>query len=174
MHAKYLATNLTVAGSMGSYSPGASSVWRFDRAGACGSTIIDIHKEPVLFLRAMESYFTMDAAQIGFDPSIRWSPQGTEQVFDPTAYYVADNPPYPFIYVPVSLEDTTANPPKTHPPNSPPPAAAFPSTGWTALSVDPASLLSRFAVATRGSVCWQARLRDTPQDSLWPFVVKDQ
>lgn len=89
-------------------------VWRFDRAGACGSTLIGIHTEPTLFLRAMKSHLTMDATQIGFGPSIRWSSQSAEGVFDPTAYCVADNPPCPFIYVPAPLEDTTANPLKAH------------------------------------------------------------
>jgi hypothetical protein len=205
-------------------------VWRFDRAGACGSTLINIHTEPTLFLRAIISYLTMDATQIGFDPSIRWSPrEGTEEVFDPTVHFVTDHPPYPFIYVPVSFEDTAtaaattnavsfedtataaattnavssedtataaattnavsfedtataaattnATPSKVHllkilrPPLS---IAASPCMSWTALSIDPASLSSRTAVVSRGSVCWQARLRDAPRGSPWTYVVKDQ
>ena len=63
----------------------------------------------------MTSYLPMDATQIGFDPTIRWSPDGTvEEVFDPTAYYATDNPPYPFLYLPVSLDDASAEPSEAH------------------------------------------------------------
>ncbi|KAA8894639.1 hypothetical protein FN846DRAFT_819189 [Sphaerosporella brunnea] len=57
--------------------------WLFDRSGAIGSTLVDIHAQPVLFLRIICGYASMDATQLGFDPSIKWD-RGEETVYDPT------------------------------------------------------------------------------------------
>jgi len=49
--------------------------WIFDRSGCLGSQLISINKEPELFLRVFCGYATMDAKDIGFDPTIRWIPR---------------------------------------------------------------------------------------------------
>ena len=150
-------------------------VWHFDHGGACGSDLINIHNLPALFLRTMISYLYMDATAIGFDPTIRWSPHGTEVVFDPTIYCVTPHPPLPFIYVPVYSTTTVTRDvalSESHDPHNPP--ASTSASPSMALSLNPSPVSRRFPTATRGSVCWQARLRDTPPDSPWLYVVKDQ
>jgi hypothetical protein len=49
-------------------------VWQFDRAGACGSTVLDINRNWKKFLATMLPFLTMDATQIGFDrrSAVKW------------------------------------------------------------------------------------------------------
>ncbi|KAA8895962.1 hypothetical protein FN846DRAFT_921955 [Sphaerosporella brunnea] len=68
-------------------------VWRFDRAGACGSSLINIHDEPGQFLATITSYATMSAADVGFDPSILFQTETGEVVFDPTVHCSLAAPP---------------------------------------------------------------------------------
>ncbi|KAA8894390.1 hypothetical protein FN846DRAFT_922999 [Sphaerosporella brunnea] len=157
-------------------------VWRFDRAGACGSTLLDIHQHPEQFLATITAYATMGAADVGFDPSILFRTDAGEVVFDPTVHLLAEPEgsgdggqrggahAYPYIYVPV---DTSDGAPSAA---TPPPAAVWsaPCTSWTALSLNPDPISRRIAIATRGSVCWEARRRDAAPESPWLYVVKDQ
>ncbi|KAA8894915.1 hypothetical protein FN846DRAFT_971968 [Sphaerosporella brunnea] len=174
-------------------------VWRFDRAGACGSTLIDIHQHPEQFLAAITAYATMSATDVGYDPSIFFSTDAGEVVFDPTVHWrgeptgTADRADaYPYIYVPVDTLDAPASAdradayPYIYVPvdtlDAPASAASAPPqalwsaacTSWTALSVHPTPISRRIAIATRGSACWKARRRDGAAGSPWQYVVKDQ
>ncbi|KAA8902842.1 hypothetical protein FN846DRAFT_986283 [Sphaerosporella brunnea] len=152
-------------------------VWRFDRAGACGSTLIDIHQYPEQFLAAITAYATMSATDVGYNPSILFSTDAGEVVFDPTVHWRgelagtsdgADG--YPHVYVPVDTSDAPASA------ATPPPAAVWsaPCTSWTAMALNPDPISRRIAIATRASVCWEARPRDAGPESPWIYVVKDQ
>ncbi|KAA8912526.1 hypothetical protein FN846DRAFT_932902 [Sphaerosporella brunnea] len=133
-------------------------VWHFDRAGACGSTVINIHTRPALFLAAITSFATMDATAVGFDRTIFYQVgDGPEVVFDPTVHWPGDV--YPHIYIP-SPSDNSNSPADTS------------SMSGTALSIDPDWVSRRIAIATRGSACWKARPRDG--SSEWVYIVKDQ
>ncbi|KAA8908016.1 hypothetical protein FN846DRAFT_686002 [Sphaerosporella brunnea] len=123
-------------------------VFRFDRCGALASTPIDIHWCPRLFLAAMRAFVRMDAEEIGFDPTIRWMPgtrHTTECVYDPTVHFALPALPAPFIVA-----------------------------DGTRYRIDPSFIVRRYAIATRGTVCWRAKLFDAPDGAPWQFVVKDQ
>jgi hypothetical protein len=45
--------------------------WLFDRSGAKGSTLFDIHEEPEIFVRYICHYAAMGREDLGFDPIIR-------------------------------------------------------------------------------------------------------
>jgi hypothetical protein len=49
-------------------------VWQLDRAGACGSTVLDINRNRKKFLATMLPFLMMDATQIGFDrrSAVKW------------------------------------------------------------------------------------------------------
>lgn len=140
-------------------------VWRFDRAGACGSTLVDIDAQPSFFLRTMMFYLEMGATDAGFDPTIRWSPRcdGAEEVFDPTVYRTTSHPPLPFVYL-----QTTG-------------VQGITDEGggnrYVAFSLCPTPVYKCVpTIVAPGTVHWPARLRDAPHppSSQWPFVVKDQ
>ncbi|KAA8911919.1 hypothetical protein FN846DRAFT_903986 [Sphaerosporella brunnea] len=122
-------------------------VYRFDRSGAVVSTPIDIHKEPLMFVQAMAGFVAMDASAIGFDPSIRWDrvTDSGDTIYDPTISFVERHQPDPFIWA-----------------------------GANKYRIDPSFIVRRYAIATRGTVCWRARPYDAPADSPWQYVVKDQ
>jgi hypothetical protein len=134
-------------------------IWRFDRAGASGSTTIDIHAEPALFLTVLMSYASMSATALGFDPTIFYHTNHGEVVFDPTVHLSDDLQQYPYIYVPVLVGQTDTD--------------ASPQLSRTALSLNPYPLFCRFQIVTRGCVCWPSRQRDA-RDSHWVYVVKDK
>ncbi|KAA8912116.1 hypothetical protein FN846DRAFT_933752 [Sphaerosporella brunnea] len=152
-------------------------VWRFDRAGACGSTLIDIHQHPEQFLAAITAYATMSATDVGYDPSILFRTDAGEVVFDPTVHWRGEPAgasdgadAYPYVYVPVDTLDAPGSA-ATLPPES---LWSAPCTSWTALSVHPKPISRRIAIATRGSACWKARRRDGAPGSPWGYVLKDQ
>ncbi|KAA8906862.1 hypothetical protein FN846DRAFT_707988 [Sphaerosporella brunnea] len=123
-------------------------VFRFDRAGALASTPIDVHRSPRTFLAAMRTFVRMDAGEIGFDPTIRWTPgmRGTtECVYDPTVHFALPALPAPFVVA-----------------------------DGTKYRIDPSFVVRRYAIASRGTVCWRAKLFDAPDGAPWQFVVKDQ
>ncbi|KAA8912634.1 hypothetical protein FN846DRAFT_765578, partial [Sphaerosporella brunnea] len=120
-------------------------VFRFDRSGAVASTPIDIHESPHVFLGALKGFAMMDSEQIGFDPTIRWCPYATEQVYDPTIHFILPSLPDPFIVA-----------------------------GGTKYRICRSFLVRRYAISTRGTVCWRARPFDAPEDSAWVYVIKDQ
>jgi hypothetical protein len=100
-------------------------------------------------------YSTMDATAIGYDPSIKWAPDGQEAVFDPSVSHELAVPAVPYIYY------TSADGAK-------PPVK---------LELMPIPLFNRTAIVTRGSVCWKARLYengDPESKRPWDYVVKDQ
>ncbi|KAA8910174.1 hypothetical protein FN846DRAFT_761310, partial [Sphaerosporella brunnea] len=106
-------------------------IFRFDRSGALGSTSIDIHQQPKLFLGAMKFFLTPDSEAVGFDPTIRWNPFNTvvDVVYDPTVHFYR---------------------------------------------ICHSFIVRRYAIATRGTVCWRARPFDQPDGSPWVYVIKDQ
>ncbi|KAA8906170.1 hypothetical protein FN846DRAFT_767804, partial [Sphaerosporella brunnea] len=107
-------------------------VFRFDRSGAVASTPIDIHESPHVFLGALKGFATMDAEQIGFDPTIRWCSDAKQIGFDPTIRWCSD------------------------------------------YRICRTFLVRRYAISTRGTVCWRARPFETPEDGDWVYVIKDQ
>ena len=50
--------------------------WMFDRESALGTNVINIHNEPLLFLKAIIGLTCMDATELGFDPTICWKLEG--------------------------------------------------------------------------------------------------
>ncbi|KAA8908050.1 hypothetical protein FN846DRAFT_946140 [Sphaerosporella brunnea] len=121
-------------------------LFRFDRSGAVASTAIDIHKEPRTFIAATKGFLTRDAAVIGFDPTIRWNPEpDREAVYDPTLHFLLPSLPDPFIVA-----------------------------DGKKYRIYRSFIVRRYAIATRGTVCWRARPFDSPEDSPWTYVVKDQ
>ncbi|KAJ3491172.1 hypothetical protein NLI96_g892 [Meripilus lineatus] len=46
-------------------------VWYFDRAGGLGSRLIDVHKEPLLFIQFLLGISRKSATQLGFDTSFK-------------------------------------------------------------------------------------------------------
>ncbi|KAA8893569.1 hypothetical protein FN846DRAFT_913884 [Sphaerosporella brunnea] len=134
-------------------------IFRFDRSGAVGSTAIDIHEQPSRFLGAMKFFLTPDAEAIGFDPTIRWNPRYTvgwnsldtvvDVVYDPTVHFVNRSLPKP-LPEPFIVADNQK------------------------YRICPSFIVRRYAIATRGTVCWRARPFDQPDGSPWVYVIKDQ
>jgi hypothetical protein len=146
-------------------------VWQFDRGGAVGSTIIDIHSEWALFLTAFLSFASMGATEIGFDPSIRCEINGCEDTFDYTLDACSSDPQRPFLWVPVSMEKSaTQNAPRALP-TLPPSIAAFLPKSWSKLELQPRTMAPRWAIITRTGICCRARLWGS---KTWSYVVKDQ
>ena len=128
-------------------------LWTFDRAGAVGSTIIDIHKQPAIFVAAMLRFATMDAREVGFDPTIRWGTENTDAIFDPTVHRKSLPGQGPFVRISCRRGGN--------------------ATAEHKLLLYPRPLACRFAINTRGSICWKARWADSPDDE-WSLIVKDQ
>jgi len=124
-------------------------VWLFDRAGATGSTSINIHQQPRLFLKVICGYAGMDAAEVGFEETIKWQLDEQEMVFDPTVHFTTKDPPLPYIYI-SKLENRVK------------------------FMLDPNPISRRYAIATRGSVCWRAAIENGHNIGPWEYVVKDQ
>ncbi|KAL2826014.1 hypothetical protein BJY01DRAFT_151358 [Aspergillus pseudoustus] len=51
-------------------------LWEFDRAGAIASEAFDIHRDAVKFISTFVGYLVMNDKQLGYDPSIKPSPDG--------------------------------------------------------------------------------------------------
>jgi hypothetical protein len=75
--------------------------WLFDRAGGLGTRLVNMHKEPSIIIKAIIGFACMGSSQLGFDPTIRWKPQGGEPnvVYDVTLFHTLLNPPVPYIKV---------------------------------------------------------------------------
>ncbi|KAA8893951.1 hypothetical protein FN846DRAFT_461077 [Sphaerosporella brunnea] len=154
-------------------------IWQFDRGGALGSTIIDIHAEWKLFLTAFFSFASMDATSIGLDPTIRCDVDGVEDTFDPTlaAYHPEPESLRPYIWIPVRLpEDPTPGGStagySTGPDSPVPPSMqAFRPQTWSRLELHTFSMAQRWAIITSTAMCSRARLWGTED---WTYVVKDQ
>ena len=75
--------------------------WLFDRAGGLGTRLVNLHKEPSIFINAIIGFACMGSSQLGFDPTIRWKPQGGEPnvVSDMTLFHILLNPPLPYVKV---------------------------------------------------------------------------
>lgn len=148
-------------------------VWQFDRGGAVGSTIIDIHKQWQLFVRTFFSLATIDATSCGFDPTIQCNDvDGRVDTFDPTLAAYRSEPQRPWIWIPTFIPGTPVDiDALTVPPSV---AAAFPTaTTWTRLELKPSSMAKRWAIITRAAMCSRARVWGSETDD-WPYVVKDQ
>jgi hypothetical protein len=52
-------------------------LWEFDRAGAIASEAFGIHRDALKFVSAFVGYLVMNDKQLGYDPSIKSSPDGT-------------------------------------------------------------------------------------------------
>ncbi|KAF8244626.1 hypothetical protein K440DRAFT_663372 [Wilcoxina mikolae CBS 423.85] len=138
--------------------------WLFDRSGAMGSELIDIHEEPKSFLRVICGYASMDAATVGFDPTIKWSNNGVETVYDPSIAHELAEPSPPYIYASISCD-----------------------AQLTKLIINPTPISHRFAIVSRGSVCWKARQylqsasnseasdsQGSEAEIEWEYAIKDQ
>ncbi|KAF8246434.1 hypothetical protein K440DRAFT_504515, partial [Wilcoxina mikolae CBS 423.85] len=44
--------------------------WLFDRAGGVGTRLVNVNKEPSIFIKVVVGYTCMDASQLGFDPTV--------------------------------------------------------------------------------------------------------
>jgi hypothetical protein len=147
-------------------------VWQFDRGGAVGSTIIDIHSDWALFLTAFLFFATMGATEIGFAPSIRCEINGCEDTFDCTLAAGFSDPLRPFLWVPVSVDESApqnaagaqaTSAPTIYAfadvlPTPPPLIAAFSPKSWPKLELQPRTMAPRWAVVTRTGICCRARL----------------
>jgi len=103
-------------------------VWRFDLAGAVRSTVINVNAEPSRSIVAMLSYAAMGGADVGFDPSFRWTTSdGVETVLGPTIH-------------PIKTFIRCARPS---------------GRSCQELWIQPETLSRRFAIKTRGSTCLQ-------------------
>lgn len=51
-------------------------IWEFDRIGAIASPQFDINKDPRQLISTLLGFLMMNDEQLGFDPSIMWSPDG--------------------------------------------------------------------------------------------------
>jgi hypothetical protein len=130
-------------------------VWRFDRAGAVGSTIVNVNADPSRFIAAMLCYATMGGADVGFDPSFRWTTSdGIETVFDPTIHPINSTTEFSFICCAVRPDDHVEH----------------------ELWIHPGTLPRRFAIKTRGGTCYKAEWAEDSNLplSVWPLSVKDQ
>jgi hypothetical protein len=125
----------------------------FDRAGAVGSTIVNIHKQPEIFVAAMLRFATMDAHEIGFDPTIRWITDNSDTIFDPTVHRKPSPGQGPYMRISCRRGGN--------------------AEGEHKLLHHPKPIASRFAINTRGSICWKARWVDSPEGE-WPLTAKDQ
>jgi hypothetical protein len=148
----------------------AFRMWQFDRGGARGSTVVDIHEEWELFLATILSFATMEADALGFDPTIRCNERGAERTYDPTLRREA--PSRPFIYLPRNLPGARQLSKKPVPSS----IAAYSPSVWSKLEIYPTCISRRVAIATRGAVCWKARpWKASPRgQTQWTYVVKDQ
>ncbi|KAL2786388.1 hypothetical protein BJX66DRAFT_32626 [Aspergillus keveii] len=55
-------------------------LWEFDRGGAIASEAFDIHRDAVKFISTFVGYLVMNDKQLGYDPSIKPSPDGTRAI----------------------------------------------------------------------------------------------
>ncbi|KAA8912096.1 hypothetical protein FN846DRAFT_933736 [Sphaerosporella brunnea] len=146
-------------------------VWHFDRAGALGSTVINIHAQWQLFLTALFSFATFDATELGFDPTIRvYRDDGKEDTFDSTIAACSAQPSRPFVWIPRSLPADFGGRAACIGP-VPDSIAGFNPDSWTKVELQPRSMAPRWAVVSRTAICARAKLWGT---SEWTFVVKDQ
>ncbi|TGZ79089.1 hypothetical protein EX30DRAFT_350598 [Ascodesmis nigricans] len=117
----------------------------FDRSGVFASEHFDIHSKPEITVRVFAAYLYGSPDWTGFDPTIQ----------------VADNNQPPRTYDPTAQDQGN-------------PFITFVADGnTTQLYLDPEPLFLQPAIASRGSVCWQARRADSDRGG-WEFVVKDQ
>jgi hypothetical protein len=91
----------------------------------------------------------MDAAEVGFEETIKWQLGEQEMVFDPTVHFTTKDPPLPYIYI-------------------------SKSENIVKFVLDPNPISRRYAIATRGSVCWRAAIENGHTIGPWEYVVKDQ
>jgi hypothetical protein len=130
--------------------------WLFDRAGGLGTRLVNVHKEPSIFIKAIIGFACMGSSQLGFDPTIRWKPQGGEPnvVYDATLFHTLLNPPLP--YIKVETKDFTE-----------------------CLEIDVRHPLARrIAIHSRGTAVFAGRLLNPdPVDkppAKWDYAVKEQ
>jgi hypothetical protein len=132
--------------------------WIFDRSGTTGSVLIDVHREPTMFLRVICGYAAMDATELGFDPTIKckYTTDSVESIFDPTAASQRNQNPTLYMYIPSEQADDAV----------------------TKLILSPVNIFRQVTIVSRGTVCWKAkRCTDGDTDNLdsgWEYVVKDQ
>jgi hypothetical protein len=134
--------------------------WIFDRDGGLGTKLISIHKEPLLFIKAIIGFACMDASELGFDPTIRWKPEGEADsiVYDATVYHSLSDAALPFIEAEIKgsmkcLEINVKTP-----------------------------LARRIAIHSRGTAVFAARIcspssttaSQSPKPVHWDLAVKEQ
>ena len=129
-------------------------VWVFDRDGALGTNVINIHNEPLLFVKAIIGFACMDATELGFDPTIRWKSEGEAAsiVYDATIHHSSsflDDVAPPFIEAEIGG-----------------------STKCLEINVM-APLARRIAINSRGTAVFAARMC-SPNPMQWDFAVKEQ
>jgi hypothetical protein len=149
-------------------------IWQFDRGGGVGSTTIDIHVHWRLFLKAFFSFSTMDAAAIGFDPTIRCIVDGVEGTFDSTLAAYVSEPLRPYIWIPTAIAQNSTSVDgacTAAGADVPPSIAAYTPSTWSRLELQPSSMTKRWAIVTRSAMCCRAKLWGAED---WTYVVKDQ
>lgn len=129
-------------------------VWIFDRDGGLGTKLINIHNEPLLFVKAIIGFACMDATELGFDPTIRWKPkrEAASIVYDATIHHSS-----------FFLDDVA------------PPFIEAEIGGYTkCLEINVmAPLARRIAINSRGTAVFAARMC-SPNPMQWDFAVKEQ
>ena len=162
--------------------------WIFDRSGCLGSDVVSINKEPELFLRVMCKYASMDATEVGFDPTIRWVPRpisefllsensdaqwlvpctpGEEFVYDTTVAAAAIANNYCWL-------DKWAEAPTDKVPIPYPFVDIDTSNGeHLKLQLDPEVIFRSNSIVSRGTLLWRARTDESP-GAEWKYAVKGQ
>ena len=136
-------------------------IWLFDRAGGLGGRLISVHKEPLVFIKAIISFAWMDSGRLGFDPTIRWRPLTEEPdvVYDATIFHsqYQYRPDIPLPYIKIETKDSITQ----------------------YFDIDVVSPLARrVAIQSRGTVVFAARMSNPDLDSNstnspWNYVVKE-
>ncbi|KAI0792041.1 hypothetical protein C8Q75DRAFT_754229 [Abortiporus biennis] len=57
--------------------------WYCDRAGAIGSCMIEMHEDPLLFIRCIASFAAMDPVEHGYDPTMLAYNKDTKSTYSP-------------------------------------------------------------------------------------------
>ena len=131
-------------------------IWLFDRAGGLGTRLVSVHKEPLIFIKAIIGFACMDSGRLGFDPTIRWRPSTEEPdvVYDATIFHSQYRPGNPLPYIKIETNDS--------------------STRYFDIDVV-SPLARRIAIQSRGTAVFAARVSNLNLDSNdWNYVVKEQ
>ena len=136
-------------------------IWLFDRAGGLGTRLISVHKEPLIFIKAIIGFACMDSGRLGFDPTVRWRPLTEEPdvVYDATIFHsqYQYRPDIPLPYIKIETKDSITQ----------------------YFDIDVVSPLARrVAIQSRGTAVFAARMWNPDLDSNsttppWDYVMKE-